>query len=722
MNRRASVWLAWSFFGLIFLFLFDVLTGKTAAQISAVSTTPPDLHRIHHIIFIVKENRTFDHYFGAFPHAIGTTKGRNSLGQVIQLVRAPDRMPYDISHTWQGTLGAMDDGKMDRFDLISGGNVDGQYMSYTQMTLQDIPNYWTYAQKFTLADQMFSSLHGPSFPNHLYTVAATSGGVINNPAGTPNNGKSKWGCDAGPEVTVQVMDPLGNISTPAPCFDFQTLADELQSAGITWRYYAPPEGQPGYPWSALDAINHVRNSPLWGEHVVSPEQFVLDVQNGQLPAVSWLVEGAEVSEHPPYGTCAGENYTVNQINAVMQSPYWNSTAIFLTWDDFGGFYDHVAPSVSDNFGYGPRVPLIILSPYAKSSHISHTLYEFGSVLKFIEEDFGLPPMTERDAGANDTLDSFDFTQPPNPPLVLTPRQCPLLSAPTAYFGTTVVTQSSTYAVVLYNQRNTALTISGFSVTGDFTQTNGCPAQLKKGSSCKITVKFSPARRGVRTGALTVTDSDPSSPQVTGLIGTGTFADLTPKYPGLSFVEYLSGKRHPQDATLTNRGPAPFFISKIGVVGNFSQTNNCGTSLASGSSCTIAVTFNPQDSLTSLGNLAVVLDDPDSLLTLRLSGKGRAVRLSSTRLQFPPQAVGTTSPPQAVTMKNTGSEELRIASVFAGGDFAQDNNCGLSLAGQASCTIEVTFSPTQPGTRTGNVTITDSDFDSPQTISLTGTGQ
>jgi phospholipase C len=157
--------------------------------------------------------------------------------------------------------------------------------------------------------------------------------------------------------------------------------------------------------------------------VVPTEQFVQDAQNGELPAVSWLVTSVGLSEHPPASVCMGENWTVEQLNALMQGPEWDSTVVFLTWDDFGGFYDHVAPPVADNFGFGPRVPLLIISPWVKRAHITHNTLEFSSVLKFIEERFDLDPLTERDEDANDLIDSFDFDHRPLEPLILSTRQC-----------------------------------------------------------------------------------------------------------------------------------------------------------------------------------------------------------------------------------------------------------------------------------------------------------
>lgn len=381
---------------------------------------PSGIRLIQHIVFMVKENRTFDNYFGTFPGADGATSGTISTGQVIPLGHTPDSTPRDIDHSWNAALTAMDSGRMDKFDLISGGNVNGDYLSYTQLTEADIPNYFAYARNFVLSDRTFSSLHGPSFPNHLYTVAAQSGGVINN----PSNSGGSWGCDSLSTATVQVMDSSGNVSHQFPCFDFQTVADSLQNAGISWKYYAPGQGQSGYIWSVLNAINHIRNTPIWTEHVVSDTQFTMDAQNGNLPAVCWLVTSAAQSEHPPSSTCKGENWTVNQVNAIMQGGDWSSTAVFITWDDFGGFYDHVPPAQIDAFGLGPRVPLLIISPFAKSGAIAHSVYEFSSFLKFVEERYGLPALGPRDHQANDMTDSFDFTQSPRPPLILMPHACP----------------------------------------------------------------------------------------------------------------------------------------------------------------------------------------------------------------------------------------------------------------------------------------------------------
>ena len=396
--------------------------------VPATATVSAFQSKIQHIVFIIKENRTFDHYFGTFSGADGVTSGTISTGERVPLARAQDRMAHDIGHQWIDARTSMNDGKMDRFDLVSrAAERNGEFLSMTQFRASDIPNYWSYAQHFALGDRMFSSMAGPSFPNHLYTVAAQAGDVINLPD-SPD-----WGCDAGPEVRVEVMDPQGNLTHEYPCFDFPTLTDSLETAGISWRYYSPERGREGYIWSALDAIRHIRRTSLWTEHVVSYSQFAADARAGGLPAVSWLIPAFDVSEHPSVinfdGTtlnvsvCEGENWTVQQINAIMQGPDWATTAIVLTWDDFGGFYDHAPPPAADRFGFGPRVPLIVISPYARQGVVSHTIYEFASVLRLIERRYDLAPLGPRDAAANDLLEMFDFDQAPAPPLIRPLRSC-----------------------------------------------------------------------------------------------------------------------------------------------------------------------------------------------------------------------------------------------------------------------------------------------------------
>jgi phospholipase C len=384
--------------------------GRSTASISVSPTanSATGLNQIQHVVFIVKENHTLDNYFGTFPGADGATTGVTANGQVVPLGPMADTYPISptLCNTWSCAIQAIDNGKMDNFGAAG----------YVQANEQEIPNYFAYAQNFVLADHMFTSVHGPSFPNHLYTVAAQSGGAINDPVNTGG----EWGCGALPSATVQVLNANGSVTNQFPCFDFDTLPDRLQAANISWKYYARSQGEE----CPLAAIKHIRETSLWTDHVVSVDQFATDAKNGQLPTVSWVEPPLNDSDHPSQSICQGENWTVQQLNVVMEGPEWNSTAVFLTWDDFGGFYDHVAPAQIDAFGLGPRVPLLVISPFARQGYVSHTTYEFSSVLKFVETRFGLQPLTKRDQAANDLLDSFNFNQQPLAPLVLETRPCP----------------------------------------------------------------------------------------------------------------------------------------------------------------------------------------------------------------------------------------------------------------------------------------------------------
>src|SRR6266700_198045 len=265
----------------LFIILVAVVGAWIACSNSASTNPPPPppggLAKIKHIVFTIKENRSFDQYFGTFPGADGATSGKTSSGKIINpLPRTPDKMPHDLGHDWSDAHTAINMGKMDQFDLVTMGS---DLLGYTQMHQSDIPNYFAYAHQFVLADRMFSSLEGPSFPNHLYTVASQSGGAISNPT-DPN---VIWGCDSDSTTTVAVMDNSGHVTNQYPCFDFKTIADSLQSAGVSWRYYAPGFGQNGYARSALDAIKHICNGSLWSSNVVADSQFARDAQSGSLP-------------------------------------------------------------------------------------------------------------------------------------------------------------------------------------------------------------------------------------------------------------------------------------------------------------------------------------------------------------------------------------------------------------------------------------------------------
>ena len=262
--------------------LFRVIAGLqivgicgAAAAFQLNSSVPrPGLKKIKHIVFIVKENRGFDHYFGTFPGANGATSGLISTGQTMPLWHAADIAPHDLDHTFEGTLGAIDGGKMDRFDLITGGNVNGDFFSYTQMTQADIPNYWTYAQNFVLGDAMFASMASASYSNHLYTIAAGSGGAYTIPTLNSQVNPKSWGCDADPNTIVKLIRRSGRHLFGFPLFRSGNASRRFNAKQISWKSYAPSEGHAGYVYSVFDSIDQIRNSSEWTTNVVPNAQFI----------------------------------------------------------------------------------------------------------------------------------------------------------------------------------------------------------------------------------------------------------------------------------------------------------------------------------------------------------------------------------------------------------------------------------------------------------------
>jgi phospholipase C len=341
---------------------------------------------------------------------------------------------------------------MDGFNcVIYGDDLTG----YTQFSRKTLPAYWALADRFVLADHFFTSMYGPTFPEHLYTIAAQSYGIIDNKTTGTALGSGSY-CDDPTEHTrrfpledlskqdVQKImgleehfldDPANLFKIAAywvdtrTCVNIPVLPDELEKAGVSWKYYAMPD-----IWmNAMQAIKHVRNGPMWN-NVQDPSQILTDLRNNELPQVSWLIppEG-NANEHPGGGVniCIGENWTVQYLNAIFQSKAWPHTAVVIVWDDFGGFYDHVAPPHYDVMGLGPRTPALIISPYTKAGtnpdggSIDPTVYEFSSVLKFIEDLHGLQPLTDRDAQASPLAGAFDFTQAPRLDVPkLRERTCP----------------------------------------------------------------------------------------------------------------------------------------------------------------------------------------------------------------------------------------------------------------------------------------------------------
>lgn len=345
---------------------------------ASVTTMP-----ITTVIIVMFENHTFDNYFGSFPGANG-----------VASAAAPDPLATDINHSYCHYLQSFDNDELDGFDVAG-------VVSYSQ---SDIPVFWNYAEQFGLSDNFFTSACSNSTPNHLFMIAGQCGGLF-------DTVDAAGYCGAPANNHLLSMAPDGTQYYQYPCVNINSIPQELNNAGISWRYYDEAS-----IWNAPNFISGLAGSP----NVISdPDQIITDVQAGNLATVNWVCPHNLESDHPPYPVGPSQNFLANLVNAVMASPYWAGSAIFVTWDDWGGFYDHVTPPSVDAYGLGPRVPLIVISPYAKAGYISHEQGEFSSLAKFIELNWSLPSLGQRDslASTSDLIDFFDFTQQPQSPFV-----------------------------------------------------------------------------------------------------------------------------------------------------------------------------------------------------------------------------------------------------------------------------------------------------------------
>jgi phospholipase C len=378
---------------------------------------------IKHVVFIMKENRTFDNLFGAFPGADGASTGLLADGSTVSLRTHcfPQVLREDLKHDYPRAIADLNGGKMDGF----GYDRNAQEWAYIQAREKDIPNYWRWAQDFAIGDNFFASILGPSFPNHLYSIAATANGTHDNPVppstaptsqliadqGRPGGITVKsWGCDSPTDTYVLVDAKKGPPTHEYPCFDIKSMPDTLKEAGVPWAYYGSNGTQVGYFWVAPDYIDPIRNNPVtWESRVYGVDQLIPDITAGHLPPVTWVTPAFWLSDHPDASLCYGENWTTEVVNAIMNGPMWKDTAVFISWDDWGGFYDHVAPPK----GLGFRVPVMTISPYAKRGYIDKTQGDFSSILRFIEHNWGLDPLTKGEPNpGNDMTQNFNFKQTP----------------------------------------------------------------------------------------------------------------------------------------------------------------------------------------------------------------------------------------------------------------------------------------------------------------------
>ncbi|MBV9717702.1 MAG: hypothetical protein JOZ77_00080 [Candidatus Eremiobacteraeota bacterium] len=384
--------------------------------------SPPNGAYVTHIVILVQENRTFDNFFATFPGADGTTVGKTHNGtrhlrksNLFSSINPNNGYAYWTQDCNRGNSGRC---KMNGFDTVRIGTTPGTYV-YQYVDPSQIKPYWDMAKQYVLSDHFFQTQGSGSFTAHQDLIRGatdlnSSVSLIDSPTQTP------WGCDAPPGTVTSLITSSNQYERnggPFPCLSYRTLRDLLDAANVSWRYYSPTVGQNfgGNVWDAFDAIKAVRYGPEWATNQASPETKVFtDVERGTLPGVSWVIPDFDNSDHAGKGADKGPSWVAQVVNAIGESPAWNTTAILILWDDWGGWYDHVAPPARRRDG-GPgfRVPLIVLSPFARAGYVSHAQYEFGSVVRFVEDNWNLGSLGTTDVTSSDFVkDFFDFSQKP----------------------------------------------------------------------------------------------------------------------------------------------------------------------------------------------------------------------------------------------------------------------------------------------------------------------
>ena len=463
---------------LAFLLATTTLAACSNSTASTNSSAPgqtqnADIHKIKHVVVIMQENRSFDSYFGTFPGADGIPM-QNGLptvcipdpqtNQCVKPYHDPNDMNFGGPHGASNAAADIDGDAMDGFiqQELQGStkacrNNFNPACSLKQKQpdvmgfhdAREIPNYWAYAEQFVLQDHMFEPNASWSLPEHLFMVSEWS--AICTGPGDPMSCQNALQNPGG----IRGRSRSGGVQQ-GPDYAWTDLTYLLHKVNVSWAYYVangtqpdcaddamfctPKQQRAGTPeiWDPLPYFDTVRQDGQLG-NIQQLSQFYTAAKNGTLPAVSWVVPNGKDSEHPPALVSTGQAYVTGLINAIMQGPDWSSSAIFLGWDDWGGFYDHVTPPVVDENGYGLRVPGIIISPYARKGFIDHQTLSFDAYVKFIEDDFlngqridpktdgrpdPRPDVRENASILGNLLADFDFTQPPRSPLILPVNPAP----------------------------------------------------------------------------------------------------------------------------------------------------------------------------------------------------------------------------------------------------------------------------------------------------------
>ncbi len=397
--------------------------NRPAAQVASPARRVlygPSRGKIEHVVIIVQENRSFNDLFKGFKGAKTASSGYDSYGAKIKLRPIGLETTWDIDHS-SGAFFAACDGsgsipgtncKMDGFNkeyVGCGSNCPIPHPQYAYVPRSETKPYFDMAKEWVLADQMYASnFDASSFISHQYIISGQAESAVNYPDGA-------WGCPGGPGDTISEVGPQRQIpyGYEVVCWDPTTLGDELDKANLSWAFYGEIYGSYPFLWVAYQAINHIYNGPDWGKDVISPpKQIITDVADGKLRSVSWVTPSWGDSDHAGSGSKTGPSWVTSVVNAIGESKYWDSTAIFLFWDDYGGWYDPEPPAYKDYDGLGMRLPMVVISPYALPGRVSHVHYEHGSILKFVEETFGLSTLAASDKRANSPDPCFDFGHRP----------------------------------------------------------------------------------------------------------------------------------------------------------------------------------------------------------------------------------------------------------------------------------------------------------------------
>jgi len=403
------------------------LSGAGAARLSGAQArrilSDPSHGKIQHVVIVVQENRSFNNLFKGFPGATTSRFGYDTRGRRIKLKPVPLEVRWDIDHS-SGAFFAACNGtgsipgtncRMNGFNR-EGTTCGGPYNpcpvkhpQYSYVPPAETAPYFAMGKQYVLADQMYASnFDASSFISHQYIISAQAESGVNYPFGP-------WGCPGGSSDQITTVGPQRQIpyGYKTVCWDPTTLGDELDAAGVSWAYYATSySGYPGL-WSAYQAIKHIYYGPDWKNDIRSqPSQVLIDISKGKLRSVSWVTPTWPNSDHAGSGSNTGPSWVASIVNAIGESKYWKTTAIFVFWDDYGGWYDSQPPAYADYDGLGFRLPMLIISPYAEAGYVSHIHYEHGSILKFVEDVFGLGRLAAADVRANSPAkDCFDFYQP-----------------------------------------------------------------------------------------------------------------------------------------------------------------------------------------------------------------------------------------------------------------------------------------------------------------------